>query len=82
VQLCVKNQANNTVKRLGFVVKALRCSDDNECETVESASRDMSLTVAAGQTLEFEQTLRFETVTEGDASVSWSAEIVDVKAIP
>ncbi len=93
VALCLENTTSATVKRIAFQVDGLRCpassQNDNEpkskpegCKLLDSATRDVLLTIEAGAQTDLQETLRFDALTPAEADVTWSASILDIKAVP
>ena len=60
--LCFNNQSNHaTARRLSFTVTASHCLSE-PCQTIETVSRELPVTIAAGDSLELQQSLKFDAV--------------------
>lgn len=92
VDLCLENGSDHIVRRVKFLLTSEQCSASGSCQTVEAVARDLPVTIAAKQTTQLNETLRFDVLaeidsnvdetTEPDLEIVWSAEVLEVLATP
>ncbi len=82
LQLCFANTApQGTVKRLRFAVLANECSSGS-CDLIQRVEREMPFVIEAGSQTSLLESLRFDNITDTNTAIQWSAEVLEVKAIP
>lgn len=86
LKLCVQNtQGKATVKRIEFELTASQCVNSDECQDLETVTRDLPVVIGPEQRIELQQTLRFDVLSKQDIAaeaIKWSARITEVQAVP
>jgi len=74
VDLCVQNDSDHPLVRLGFTVSAEAC-EENDCTQIQQVSREIPVTIPANSRKTIRENIRFEEINEGDKNVSFKATI-------
>lgn len=82
VDLCLRNTAERgTVKRLRFAIIASDCAEQDSCKELQRVEREVLFVVAPSKSATLKDNLSFSQVDPARERISWSVEVLNIKAV-